>query len=50
MELGIVRKETRCKKDLTEGKGDVKEILARVQELEKKKQELRRIISGEVRR
>ncbi|MBP5786079.1 MAG: DNA primase [Aeriscardovia sp.] len=50
LELGIVRKETRCKKDLTEGKGDVKEILARVQELEKKKQELRRIISGEVRR
>ncbi|MBR6439926.1 MAG: DNA primase [Aeriscardovia sp.] len=50
LEISIVKKESLCKKELMEGKGNVEEILIKVQELEKKKQELRRIMSGEGKR
>lgn len=46
LELGIVEKEVFYKKELTEGKGKVEEILVEIQSLERKKQDLRKIMSG----
>ncbi|MBO7717276.1 MAG: hypothetical protein J6S17_00430, partial [Aeriscardovia sp.] len=46
LELAIMEKEVFYKKELTEGRGSVEEILSRIQNLEEKKQDLRRIMAG----
>ena len=46
LELGIMEKEVLYKKELTEGEGSVEEILAKIQVLEEKKQDLRKIMAG----
>lgn len=46
LELGIMEKEAFYKKELTEGRGKVGEILVEIQSLEEKKQDLRKIMAG----
>lgn len=46
LELAIMEKEVFYKKELTEGRGSVEEILSQIQTLEGKKQDLRRIMAG----
>ncbi|MBR4399974.1 MAG: DNA primase [Aeriscardovia sp.] len=46
LEIGIMQKEVLYKKELTEGEGSVEEILAKIQDLEEQKQDLRKMMAG----